>query len=106
MCEPRKPAPPVTRQVVIAQAGYGMGGALRRNGLCRDMHGPSTTADAERERAALALLEASEPAFRATARRLSLCAADADDAFQRSVEILLTKGPPGAQPDHLAAWMQ
>jgi RNA polymerase sigma factor (sigma-70 family) len=61
---------------------------------------------AERRRAALELLGAAEPAFRATARRLSLCAADADDAFQRSVEILLTKAPAGAEPNHLAAWMQ
>ena len=62
--------------------------------------------DVARRRAALQLLDAAEPAFRATARRLSLCAADADDAFQRSVEILLTKGPTGASPRHLAAWMQ
>ena len=52
----------------------------------------------------LALLAGSEPSFRRTARRCSLCAADAEDAFQRAVEILLTKGPdrPGEQ---LAAWM-
>ena len=32
-------------------------------------------------------------AFRRTARRFSLCADDAEDAFQRAVEILLTKAP-------------
>jgi RNA polymerase sigma factor (sigma-70 family) len=43
-------------------------------------------------------------AFRGTARRCSLCADDAEDAYQRAVEILLTKAPP-LGPDRLAAWM-
>jgi RNA polymerase sigma factor (sigma-70 family) len=57
-----------------------------------------------RERA-LALLALAEPDFRRTARRISLCADDAEDAFQRAVEILLTKAPdrPAAA---LIAWMQ
>ena len=46
-----------------------------------------------------------EAALRRTARRYSLCADDAEDAYQRAVEILLTKSPP-ADPRHLAAWMQ
>lgn len=66
---------------------------------------PSVDDQAPRGRA-LALLARSESAFRATARRLSLCADDAEDAFQRAVEILLTKAPAEAEPDHLAAWMQ
>lgn len=57
-----------------------------------------------RERAALDLLLASEPAFRRTARRVSICFDDADDALQRAVEILLTKAPPHPQP-RLVAWM-
>ncbi len=51
------------------------------------------------------MLAAAEPAFRRTARRYSLCADDAEDAYQRAVEILLTKAPP-RPPHQLAAWMQ
>jgi RNA polymerase sigma factor (sigma-70 family) len=54
---------------------------------------------------ALAQLASSEAALRRTARRYSLCADDAEDAYQRTVEILLTKSPP-ADLRHLAAWMQ
>ena len=42
--------------------------------------------------------------FRRTARRYSLCAADAEDAYQRSLEILLTRRrPPTAASCALAA---
>ena len=54
---------------------------------------------------ALAQLAFAEPALRRTARRYSLCADDAEDAYQRAVEILLTRSPP-ADPPRLAAWMQ
>ena len=54
---------------------------------------------------ALAQLASAEAALRRTARRYSLCADDAEDAYQRAVEILLTKAPP-ADPRRLAAWMQ
>jgi RNA polymerase sigma factor (sigma-70 family) len=54
----------------------------------------------------LQLLFDRQSAFRRTARRHSLCRQDADDAFQRAVEILLTKAPADAGPDHLTAWMQ
>ncbi len=57
-----------------------------------------------RERA-LAVLAVAEPEFRRTARRVSLCADDAEDAFQRAVEILLTKAPK-RPPNVLVAWMQ
>jgi RNA polymerase sigma factor (sigma-70 family) len=57
-----------------------------------------------RERA-LALLALAESDFRRTARRISLCADDAEDAFQRAVEILLTKAPD-RPPAALIAWMQ
>ena len=53
----------------------------------------------------LALLDESGNAFRRTARRFSLCADDAEDAYQRAVEILLTKSPDRA-PGELVAWMQ
>ena len=36
-----------------------------------------------------------ERSLRRTARRYSLCADDADDAYQRALEILLVKAPPG-----------
>jgi hypothetical protein len=65
---------------------------------------PSVALDPDRLAAAAALLADCEPAFRRTARRLSLCADDADDAFQRAVEILLTKAPPIAHR-RLVAWM-
>jgi RNA polymerase sigma factor (sigma-70 family) len=64
-------------------------------------------ADAEsvrRRDAALELLAAAEAALRRTARRYSLCQADAEDALQRAIEILLTKAPP-LRPPTLTAWM-
>jgi RNA polymerase sigma factor (sigma-70 family) len=53
----------------------------------------------------LAPLASSEAALRRTARCYSLCEDDAEDAYQRAVEILLTKSRP-SNPAHLAAWMQ
>jgi RNA polymerase sigma factor (sigma-70 family) len=53
---------------------------------------------------ALELIAAHDRAFRRTARRHSLCADDAEDAYQRALEILLTKAPLD-QPSRLAAWM-
>ncbi|MDX6587093.1 MAG: hypothetical protein QOI31_1566 [Solirubrobacterales bacterium] len=53
---------------------------------------------------AIALLSSREAAFRRTARRVSICADDADDAFQRASLILLEKAPPHP-PERLAAWM-
>jgi RNA polymerase sigma factor (sigma-70 family) len=44
------------------------------------------------------------PRFLRRARRFSLCADDADDAFQRAAEIMLTKAPP-LEPRRLVAWM-
>ncbi len=52
-----------------------------------------------------AVLDAGEAAFRRTARRYSLCSDDAEDAYQRAVEILLTKAPDRPR-SQLAAWMQ
>lgn len=50
------------------------------------------------------LLSEHESAFRRTARRYSACPDDAEDAFQRAVEILLIKAPD--RPDGLVGWMQ
>jgi len=67
---------------------------------------PEPLADRTRTRvaAALDLLARHGRSFRRTARRHSLCADDADDAFAQAVEILLTKGPLD-DPGRLAAWM-
>jgi RNA polymerase sigma factor (sigma-70 family) len=51
------------------------------------------------------LISAHEPVLRRTARRWSLCADDGDDAYQRALEILLTKAPTDS-PDELLRWMQ
>lgn len=44
-------------------------------------------------------------ALRRTARRYSLCAEDADDAYQRAMEIVLTKAPTD-NPRELIRWTQ
>ncbi|HEX6229659.1 MAG TPA: sigma-70 family RNA polymerase sigma factor [Solirubrobacterales bacterium] len=48
---------------------------------------------AARKRAAAELVARHGAALRRTARRYSLCAEDAEDAYQRALEILLTKAP-------------
>lgn len=58
-----------------------------------------------RRRAASRLIETHDHVFRRTARRYSICADDAEDAYQRSLEILLTKAPP-IEGDALVRWMQ
>lgn len=60
---------------------------------------------AARKRAAIALIESHDAVFRRTARRYSICADDAEDAYQRALEILLTKAPP-IEGDALVRWMQ
>jgi RNA polymerase sigma factor (sigma-70 family) len=54
--------------------------------------------------AATALLAKHGAALMRRARRLSLCADDAEDALQRSIEILLTKAP-AVDLKRLVAWM-
>ena len=54
---------------------------------------------------AAALLRSHGAVFLRRARRFSLCADDADDAFQRAAEILLTKAPP-IEAERLIGWMQ
>jgi RNA polymerase sigma factor (sigma-70 family) len=56
-----------------------------------------------RREAALGLLSGHAPLLRRTARRVSLCQDDADDACQRALEIVLTKAPP-LEPNRLVAW--
>ncbi len=61
--------------------------------------------EAARKRAALELIKRHEQALRRTARRYSLCADDAEDAYQRALLILLTKAPTD-DPRQLIRWMQ
>ena len=61
--------------------------------------------EAARKRAALELIKCHEQTLRRTARRYSLCADDAEDAYQRALVILLTKAPTD-DPLQLIRWMQ
>ncbi len=54
--------------------------------------------------AAVELATSGAAPFRRTARRYSICSADADDAYQRSLEILLTKAPT-ADRSQLRPWL-
>jgi RNA polymerase sigma factor (sigma-70 family) len=61
--------------------------------------------DAARKRAAVKTYAQNETTLRRTARRFSLCHDDAEEALQRSLEILLRKAP-SEDPRHLIKWMQ
>lgn len=61
--------------------------------------------EAARKRVAVEMVALHEAALRRTARRYSLCADDADDAYQRALEILLTKAPTDDVRE-LVRWMQ
>lgn len=58
----------------------------------------------DRTKSAITLLERHATAFRRTARRVSICPDDAEDALQRATLILLEKAPPHP-PQRLVAWM-
>jgi RNA polymerase sigma factor (sigma-70 family) len=60
--------------------------------------------DGERHEAAIALVASRGSQLRAIARRYSICADDADDAYQRSLEILLRKAPT-TDEEALTRWM-
>jgi RNA polymerase sigma factor (sigma-70 family) len=61
--------------------------------------------DAARKQAALEMIARYEPSLKRTARRFSLDAEDADDAYQRALEIVLTKAPTTDARD-LIRWTQ
>jgi RNA polymerase sigma factor (sigma-70 family) len=65
----------------------------------------SARADAARKRAAVELIARHERALKRTARRFSLDVEDAEDAYQRALEILLTKAPT-TDPRELIRWTQ
>jgi RNA polymerase sigma factor (sigma-70 family) len=54
--------------------------------------------------AAVELVTSGSASFKRTARRFSLCSHDAEDAYQRSLEILLTKAPT-TRRDELRPWL-
>jgi RNA polymerase sigma factor (sigma-70 family) len=54
--------------------------------------------------AAVELATSGAGSFRRTARRYSMCGDDADDAYQRSLEILLTKAPTASRAE-LRPWL-
>jgi RNA polymerase sigma factor (sigma-70 family) len=70
-----------------------------------DEAGEATASPESRRRAASALIESHDQVFRRTARRYSICGDDAEDAYQRALEILLTKAPL-IEGDALVRWMQ
>lgn len=67
------------------------------------MQGSAVTAG--RKRAAVELIAREDAELRRTARRFSLCEDDAEDAYQRSLEILLVKAPSD-NPRELIRWMK
>jgi RNA polymerase sigma factor (sigma-70 family) len=54
--------------------------------------------------AAIDLVSGDSSSFKGTARRFSLCAADAEDAYQRGLEILMTKAPTADRAE-LRPWL-
>jgi RNA polymerase sigma factor (sigma-70 family) len=54
--------------------------------------------------AAVELVSTGSSGFKSTARRYSLCPADADDAYQRGLEILITKAPT-EEREQLRPWL-
>lgn len=62
-------------------------------------------ATAGRKRAAVELVAREDAELRRTARRFSLCEDDAEDAYQRALEILLVKAPSD-RPQELIRWMK
>src|SRR5215208_4440147 len=77
-----------------------------RQGAERSRHGPRRRPSrAEIEPAALALLQKHGATIMATARRFAATAEDAEDAYQRGVEILLTKAPTTAE-EELVPWLR
>src|SRR3954468_20534828 len=82
-----------------------MSAGRREDVAVRDRGVPPLASEAARKRAAVELIRRHERTLRRTARRYSLCADDADDAYQRALEILLMKAPTSDQRE-LIRWMQ
>lgn len=69
------------------------------------MRGAGVQTAAARKRAAVELIARHEASLKRTARRFSLDSEDAEDAYQRSLEIVLTKAPT-TDPRELIRWTQ
>jgi DNA-directed RNA polymerase specialized sigma24 family protein len=63
------------------------------------------SSDAARKRAVVELIARHEATLKRTARRYSFDEEDADDAYQRALEIVLTKAPT-TDPRELIRWTQ
>jgi RNA polymerase sigma factor (sigma-70 family) len=74
-------------------------------GRTAETAGRPEISEAARKRAAVELIRRHDRTLRRTARRYSLCTDDAEDAYQRALEILLKKAPSEDQHD-LIRWMQ
>ena len=70
----------------VRVGGSGSAGAKQKQA-------PEEVGEAARKRVAVELIRDHDPALKASARRYSICADDADDAYQRGIEILLSKAP-------------
>ena len=70
-----------------------------------DRDGPTSVRpeQAELKRAAVELIHRHDTALRSTAMRFSICTEDAEDAYQRGIEILLAKAP-STDMRHLLPW--
>ncbi len=86
----------------LAQAGSA-GGRQREQGrpLARDRPPPFSPSLLA---AAVELASGSAATFKRTARRFSLCQQDAEDAYQRGLEILMTKAPTDRR-EELRPWL-
>jgi RNA polymerase sigma factor (sigma-70 family) len=77
---------------------------MRKAGLVKGRAERPET-DAARKRAAVEMIARHEHSLKRTARRFSLDAEDADDAYQRALEIVLTKAPT-TDARELIRWTQ
>jgi RNA polymerase sigma factor (sigma-70 family) len=75
------------------------GKPLRRRGGARPH-----PQDSELFAAVVEMVSTGAAAFKSTARRYSMCSADAEDAYQRGLEILMTKAPTACRAE-LAPWL-
>ena len=73
------------------------------SGVIARVEAATAQTTARRREAALGLVSAHAAMLDSTARRVSLCSDDAEDACQRALEIVLTKAPP-LDPTRLVAW--
>jgi len=80
------------------------GGAIPRRGGCH-RHERRRPARRDVERAALDLIARRGPEILATARPNAASPEDAEDAYQRGLEILLTKAPSTSEDD-LVPWLK